>query len=463
MISENIDYFDGKELAKSKKDIDLFLQRAPERITFSVWKQKYKKEGEQFRDWLDRITDSIPKVFFEQETARKTILIHMFFDDGASNWLNGFDLSYDIWHNKYREHSSDLEKWESFDEWLNRVSNGYEPIKQMILKKKFLFGGRTLANRGTTNGSYSNCYSIGYVPDSLDGIFDVNSKIAMTFKAQGGQGLSLSKIRPKGSLIAGRFQSDGIVPFMEVFNTTTSSVSQGGSRKGALLMSLDINHPEAEAFMTIKSDLKKINKANLSLEIDNGFMNKVIGDIGEGIESEEVRKFNLLSEQACKYAEPGVILTDKFRNYNIMQYVDEYQIETCNPCFTGDTMVAVADGRNAVSIKQLADENTNFPVYSARKRKRGDNSKDLLKNWMPEIKNAIAFKTGTKDVIEVILSDGSSFKCTPEHRLALSDGTYIEAKDSIGLELAKFLHIVQMIIYTNIDTSIHFLHIDNMQ
>jgi len=233
-------------------------------------------------------------------------------------WLSGNELSINIWNKKYRYNS------ENFNEWLDRVSNHNEKIKKLILEKKFLFGGRTLANRGTNKGSYSNCYSCGYVPDSLDGILDVAKQIGMTFKSQGGQGLSLSKIRPKNSLIHGQFKSDGIVPFMEIFNTVTESVSQGGSRKGALLMSLDINHPEAETFMTIKSDLKRITKANLSLEIDDEFMKCLDNEIN-------LKKFKLLSDQACKYAEPGVIFTNRFRNYNIMQYVDEYQIETCNP------------------------------------------------------------------------------------------------------------------------------------
>lgn len=180
----------------------------------------------------------------------------------------------------------------------------------------------------TVNGVVvHNCYSHGYIEDSLDGIMDAAKNIAMTFKAQGGQGLSLSKIRPKGSLIGGKFKSDGIVPFMEIFNTVTESVSQGGSRKGALMMSLDINHPEIETFMTIKSDLKKINKANLSVEIDDTFMQKV-----EAGDTEANRLFNILCEQACKYAEPGVIFTNRFRNYNLMEFVDDYQIETCNPC-----------------------------------------------------------------------------------------------------------------------------------
>lgn len=240
----------------------------------------------------------------------------------VQEWLGAENqLGIDIWTKKYRYNE------ETFDEWLDRVSGGDQDLRKLIQEKKFLFGGRTLANRGTNRGSYSNCYSEGYVPDSLEGIMDIAKNIAMTYKAQGGQGISLSKIRPKGSMIGGKFKSDGIVPFMEIFNTVTESVSQGGSRKGALLMSLDINHPEIETFMTIKSDLKRINKANLSVEIDDAFMQKVINN-----DSEANRLFNLLSEQACKYAEPGVIFTNRFRNYNIMEYVDEYQIETCNPC-----------------------------------------------------------------------------------------------------------------------------------
>lgn len=245
-------------------------------------------------------------------------------DMKAWAWLNKNELSYNIWDKKYRYHN------ESFDEWLDRVSGCNTKIKDLIFQKKFIFGGRTLSNRGTSkSGSFSNCYSIGYVPDSLEGIMDVAHKIALTFKSQGGQGLSLSKIRPKGALIHGEFPSDGIVPFMEIFNTVTDSISQGGSRKGALLMSLDINHPEAETFMTIKSDANRITKANLSMEISDDFMKQITCDKPD---SNKIRLFKILAEQACKHAEPGVIFTDRFRNYNMMQYVDGYNIETCNPC-----------------------------------------------------------------------------------------------------------------------------------
>ena len=248
-----------------------------------------------------------------------------------NDWLNNNQLSIDIFNKKYRHNNENL------DEWLNRVSGGNSEIRKLIEEKKFLFGGRTLANRGIPNsGSFSNCYSIGFVPDSLDGIMDVASKIAMTFKAQGGQGLSLSKIRPKGSLIAGQFESDGIVPFMNIFNTVTESISQGGSRKGALMMSIDAWHPEAETFIKIKEDLNKINKANLSVEVDDDFMYWVEH---EGIDVTAINKsdyakhvFNAICESAWRSAEPGILFVDKLRDYNLMEFVDDYQIETTNPC-----------------------------------------------------------------------------------------------------------------------------------
>ena len=86
---------------------------------------------------------------------------------------------------------------ESFPEWLNRVSGGDEDLARLIYEKKLLFGGRTMANRGTeTRASYFNCYSRGFVEDDYRDIMQAAVDIGMTFKAQGGQGISLSKLRP---------------------------------------------------------------------------------------------------------------------------------------------------------------------------------------------------------------------------------------------------------------------------
>jgi ribonucleoside-diphosphate reductase alpha chain len=254
-------------------------------------------------------------------------------------------LGCDILKNKYTYNNED------FNSWLERVSGGNKEVAKLILEKKFLFGGRTLTNRGTDiKGSYSNCYSSGFVKDSLDDIMKTNSELALTYKAQGGQGLSLTKLRPKGTPVGnGEYTSDGIIPFMKLFNQTTDSISQGGSRKGALLMSLDAWHKQIEDFITIKSDLNEINKANLSVEIDDEFMKVVENDIKNNTETMIHRKeaygkheieyditpikiFKKLAELSWDNGEPAPIYVDNFRNYNIMEFVDDYQIEICNPC-----------------------------------------------------------------------------------------------------------------------------------
>lgn len=264
----------------------------------------------------------------------------------VEEWLGADNqLGIDIWKKKYQYNG------ESFEEWLDRVSGDDVEMRQYIKEKKFMFGGRTTANRGTgKKGSMMNCYSAGYVEDSLDDILSTNTIIAKTFKAQGGEGLSLSKLRPKGTGINhGQFASDGIVPFMEMFNKTTESISQGGSRKGALLMSLDAWHKEAPAFITIKSNDNEIKKANLSLEIDDDFMTAVkkyyeSGEVvtkhikrdygGNMIEYDvkPIEVYKLMMHNAYDWGEPGCIFTNRFRNYNLAEQFPPYEIQTCNPC-----------------------------------------------------------------------------------------------------------------------------------
>ena len=260
----------------------------------------------------------------------------------VQEWLNNDQLGIDIWEKKYRYNN------ESLDEWFDRVSGGDPEIRRLIVEKKFLFGGRTLSNRGTNLGDYNNCATIGRVKDSLPDIMKTASDIAMAFKASAGEGLSLSDIRPKGSKIKDYFESDGIIPFMEIFNTVTASISQGSHRRGALLMSLDAKHPQISDFITIKSDLQKINNANLSVEVDDEFMEAVesyyktgerrvlpIKNHFKGYHDYEIIPidiYKLMMEHAYKYAEPAVLYMNRFKNYNIMEHVTSYTIESCNPC-----------------------------------------------------------------------------------------------------------------------------------
>lgn len=259
-------------------------------------------------------------------------------------WLGDNQLSLDIWKNKYCNNN------ENFNSWKHRVSGNNKELEDLIESKKFLFGGRALANRGTNKkGSMFNCYSSGYAPDDIEGLMQLNTNLALTYKAQGGQGLSLTKVRPKGTPIGDEFTSDGIVPFMEMFNTTTSSISQGGARKGALMMSIDIRHKEAPTFITIKTNEDKITKANLSLEIDDEFMEAIdkYYSTGETVILHESREYNghiveydivpitlykLMIKTVYDWGEPGCIFINRFRNYNLMEFDTDYEIATCNPC-----------------------------------------------------------------------------------------------------------------------------------
>lgn len=253
-------------------------------------------------------------------------------------------LGIDIWHKKYQHDD------ESFDEWLDRVSAGDEKLRQLIEDGKFLFGGRVLANRGVEGtGNYFNCFSAGYVQDDYIDIMDKLKEVGLTFKVQGGQGISLSKLRPKGTPIGNEYESDGIMPFIEMFNCVTQGTSQGGARKGALMISLDARHKEALEFITLKTDLNAVTKANLSLEIDDEFMKAVQryyenGDVvtihekreysGHVIEYDivPVTIYKKMMEVVWDYGEPGCIFTNRFRNFNFLENNNKYNVETSNPC-----------------------------------------------------------------------------------------------------------------------------------
>lgn len=263
----------------------------------------------------------------------------------VKDWLGeNNQLGQDIWQRKYRHNN------ESFEEWLDRVSAGDNELRKLIIEKKFLMGGRTLTNRGLNNtGSLFNCYSRGYIEDDYYDIMDAAKDIGITFKAQGGQGISLTKLRPKGTPIKTEYYSDGIVPFMKIFNEVTAGTSQGGARKGALMLSIDARHKEAETFIKIKSKEGEIEKANLSLELDDEFMRAVekYYDTGEVVTLHEKRNysgheieydvtpieiFKMLVDNCYDWADPACLFTNKFRNYNLMQFDEDYEIETCNPC-----------------------------------------------------------------------------------------------------------------------------------
>ena len=259
----------------------------------------------------------------------------------VEEWLGKDNvLGINIWENKYQFEN------ETFEEWLNRVSDGNEDIKDMILNKRFLFGGRILANRGLDKlgkkVTYSNCYVLS-VDDSIESIYKACSDLARTFSYGGGVGIDISKLRPVNSYVNNTARkTSGACSFMDTFSQVTETIGQNG-RRGALMLSMDCTHPEIIDFINIKTDLNRVTKANISVRITDDFMKAVKNDEDWELyfktEHEEIKKivkakdiFKLLCKNNWDYAEPGILFWDRIKNYNILSEDENFEYAGVNPC-----------------------------------------------------------------------------------------------------------------------------------
>lgn len=254
-------------------------------------------------------------------------------------WLNS-QLGIDIWNNKYKFED------ETFEEWLVRVSNGNKDIAELIREKRFLFGGRILANRGLDKKgkkvTYSNCYVLN-TDDSIEDIYKTCSDLARTFSYGGGVGIDISKLRPKNSYVNNTARkTSGACSFMDTFSQVTETIGQNG-RRGALMLSIDCTHPELLDFIEIKNDLNRVTKANISVRVSDDFMRAVVEDKEWELyfksEHEEIKKivkakevFRILCENNWNMAEPGILYWSRIEDYNLLSEDKEFSYAGVNPC-----------------------------------------------------------------------------------------------------------------------------------
>ena len=262
----------------------------------------------------------------------------------VQEWLGKDNqLGQDIWERKYRYEN------ESFDKWIERVSGGNTTIAQLIKDKKFLFGGRILANRGLENKgrkiSLSNCYVIEPPEDNIESIFDCAKKLARTYSYGGGCGVDISKLSPRGAKVNNAAkETTGSVSFMDLYSMVTGLIGQSG-RRGALMLSISCEHPDLEEFIGIKSDLDRVTKANISIRITDKFMAAVKNrtpftlsftrlETGETItkEVDAYEMFHKMCEMNWDYAEPGMLFWDRINNWNLLSCDDEFEYVGTNPC-----------------------------------------------------------------------------------------------------------------------------------
>lgn len=262
----------------------------------------------------------------------------------VKDWLGEDNtLGVDIWHRKYQYEN------ETFDQWLDRISNGNTKLARLIFDKKFLFGGRILANRGLHDKgrkiSMSNCYVMTPPEDNIESIFECAKELARTYSYGGGCGVDISKLAPRGAKIHNAAkETSGAVSFMDLYSETTGIIGQNG-RRGALMITLDCHHPDLEEFIDIKTDLNRVTKANISIRITDDFMQAVLDDTdfelsftredtGEIItKTVNARKvFKRIAENNWNYAEPGVLFWDKITSWNLLSEDESFQLAGTNPC-----------------------------------------------------------------------------------------------------------------------------------
>ncbi len=300
VLSNSLSYFNGDELAAT------------------TWINKYavkNSNGEFLENSPDQMHKRMAKEFGRIETKFKQ----------KNTSIEGFST-----YGKERELLSE-----------DKIYNLFKDFKYVIPQGSVMFG---LGNNEII-ASLSNCIVIPPVYDSYGGIFHTDQQMAQLFKRRCGVGVDLSELRPKNAKVSNAAGSTtGAVSFMNRFSATTREVAQNG-RRGALMLTMDIAHPDIEDFITIKQDLSKVTGANISIRLSDEFMQAV----------EKNEKFTLrwpIDSKSPKYikeveaetlwksiiksahntAEPGLIFWDRQHHYSTSSLYPGFKNSSTNPC-----------------------------------------------------------------------------------------------------------------------------------
>ena len=281
------------------------------------------------------------------------------------------ELGVNIWENKYQHNN------ETFDEWLDRVTDNNDEYKRLIIEKKFLPAGRILSNRGLykegVKVTYSNCYVIPPPEDNIESIFDTAKSLARTFSYGGGVGIDISKLAPRGARVNNTAkETSGSVSFMDLYSMVTGLIGQNG-RRGALMISIDCNHPDLEEFIELKTDLDKVTKANISVKITKDFMDAVKNNTEYTLSftreetDEKIEKivnardaFKKLCAANWDFAEPGILFWDEIENWNLLSNNDEFEYAGVNPCAEEPLPAGGSCLLGSINLAEFVDNDKSF-------------------------------------------------------------------------------------------------------
>lgn len=265
------------------------------------------------------------------------------FPQTPQEWLGEHNqVGLNIYEKKYRYDN------ETFPEFIDRVSGGDKALGEQIASLKFLPGGRIMAGRGVSDDikvSYSNCYVVSPPEDNLESIFDTAKRLARIYSYGGGSGVDISGLSPAGAAIRNAAKTtSGAVSFIDLYARVTKLIGQKG-RRGAMMISLDCGHPDLPEFIKLKTDPEKATSANLSIRVNNDFMEAVKQgkdwtmqftrkETGETVErtipAREIMR--MFAEANWRAGEPGVLFWDHIAKDNLLEYVPDFHYAGTNPC-----------------------------------------------------------------------------------------------------------------------------------